>query len=262
MPTRRRKHWGWGYEDEQPSPGELREAAAGLVAHLGFGSAEPEAPAPLSLAPARVKVPPALAGICTQDDHERALHAHGASYSDVVRAFRGRFPHAPDAVATPGDEAELARVLEWCADAGLAVTPYGGGTSVVGGVDPIPGPGHEGAVSVDLGRLDRVLEVDPVSRAAHIQAGASGPRLEEQLGEHGLTLRFYPQSFERSTLGGWIATRAAGHFATGPTHIDDLTESVRASPWAARCGSRGGCRAPAPGRPRTACCSAPRARWP
>ncbi len=99
---------------------------------------------------------------------------------------------------------------------------------MVGGVDPIPGPGHAGAVSVDLGRLDRVLEVDPVSRAARIQAGASGPRLEEQLGEHGLTLRFYPQSFERSTLGGWIATRAAGHFATGPTHIDDLTESVRA----------------------------------
>ncbi len=73
-----------------------------------------------------------------------------------------------------------------------------------------------------------MLEVDPVSRAARIQAGASGPRLEEQLGEHGLTMRFFPQSFEHSTLGGWIATRAAGHFATGPTHVDDLVESVRA----------------------------------
>ena len=76
--------------------------------------------------------------------------------------------------------------------------------------------------------MDRVLEVDAVSRAARIQAGASGPRLEEQLAAHGLTLRFYPQSFERSTVGGWIATRAAGHFATGRTHIDDLVESVRA----------------------------------
>ena len=99
---------------------------------------------------------------------------------------------------------------------------------MVGGVDPVPGPGHAGAVSLDLSRLDRVLEIDPVSRAARIQAGASGPRLEEQLAAHGLTLRFYPQSFELSTLGGWIATRAAGHFATGPTHIDDLVESVRA----------------------------------
>jgi len=225
---RRRKHWGWGWEDEQPSPGELREAAAGLAAHLGFGSVEPEAPAAPRLAPARVDVPQALAAICSQDDHARALHAHGASYLDVVRGFRGRFPHAPDAVALPGDEADLLRVLEWCAQARLAVTPYGGGTSVVGGVDPVAGPRHAGAVSVDLSRLDRVLEVDGVSRAARIQAGANGPRLEAQLAEHGLTMRFYPQSFEQSTLGGWIATRAAGHFATGPTHVDDLVESVRA----------------------------------
>ena len=109
--------------------------------------------------------------------------------------------------------------------------------------------------------LDRVLEVDPVSRAARIQAGAAGPRLEEQLAAHGLTLRFFPQSFELSTLGGWIATRAAGHFATGPTHIDDLVESVRARDRrAATCGNRGGCRARAPGRRPTGCCSARRAR--
>ncbi len=83
-------------------------------------------------------------------------------------------------------------------------------------------------MSVDLGALDRVLEVDPVSRAARIQAGVLGPSLNEQLGEHGLTLRHFPQSFEYSTLGGWIATRAGGHFATVWTHIDDLVESVRA----------------------------------
>src|SRR6185437_12378874 len=86
----------------------------------------------------------------------------------------------------------------------------------------------DGAMSLDTQRLDRVLEVDPTSLVARIQAGATGPRIEEQLAEHGMTMRFYPQSFERSTLGGWIATRAAGHFATGPTHIDDLVESVRA----------------------------------
>jgi alkyldihydroxyacetonephosphate synthase len=227
MSERRRKHWGWGFEDEQPPAGELREAAAGLAAHLGFGSADLEAPAAVELEPPRVAAPAALLGLVAQDDHARAVHAHGASYGDVVRAFRGRFPHAPDAVARPGSEDELLRVLEWCAGARLAVTPYGGGTSVVGGVDPLRG-GHEGAVSLDLSRMDRVLEVDAVSRAALIEAGAAGPRLEEQLAAHGLTLRFFPQSFEFSTLGGWIATRAAGHFATGPTHIDDLVESVRA----------------------------------
>ena len=83
-------------------------------------------------------------------------------------------------------------------------------------------------MAIDLTAMDALLEVDAVSRAARIQAGASGPRLEAQLAEHGLTLRFFPQSFELSTLGGWIATRAAGHYATGPTHIDDLVESVRA----------------------------------
>jgi alkyldihydroxyacetonephosphate synthase len=228
MTGRRRKHWGWGYEDEQPSRDELRTAAAGLAEHLGFGSREPASPAPPSPPPPRVAVPAALAGVCTQDEHARALHAHGASYLDVVRAFGGRFPHAPDAVALPRDERDVERVLEWCAAEGLAVTPYGGGTSVVGGVDPVPGPAHAGAVSLDLSGLDRVLEVDPVSRAARIQAGASGPKLEAQLADHGLTMRFYPQSFEHSTLGGWIATRAAGHFATGPTHVDDLVESVRA----------------------------------
>jgi alkyldihydroxyacetonephosphate synthase len=228
---RRRKHWGWGYEDEQPSMEEVRAAAAGLAEHLGFGSPEPDLPVPLErvvLPEPRVAVPPALADICRQDHYDRALHAQGRSYLDVVRGFRGEVPHPPDAVAHPRDEAELTRVLEWCADARLAAIPLGGGTSVCGGVDARPGPGHAGALTINLRAMDRVLEVDPVSRAARIQAGATGPRLEEQLAPHGLTLRFYPQSFQLSTLGGWIATRAGGHFATGPTHIDDLVEAVRA----------------------------------
>jgi alkyldihydroxyacetonephosphate synthase len=199
----RRRHWGWGSADDP-----VGEGAAELAAHLGFGSAELEAPAPLRV------------------DHDRALHAHGASYLDVVRAMRGEFAYLPDVVARPADEAEVLRALEQADAAKASVTPYGGGTSVVGGVEPVPGPG--GAMSLDLQRLDRVLEVDPTSRAARIQAGATGPRIEQQLAEHGMTLRFFPQSFERSTLGGWIATRAAGHFATGPTHIDDLVESIRA----------------------------------
>jgi alkyldihydroxyacetonephosphate synthase len=145
-----------------------------------------------------------------------------------VRAFRGRFDHAPDVVAFPRDEAEVEAVLGWCSAAGAAAIPFGGGTSVVGGVEAAVGDGYEGAVAIDLKRLDRVLEVDDVSRAARIQAGATGPSLEDQLRPQGFTLRHFPQSFELSTLGGWIATRAGGHFATLYTHIDDLVESVRA----------------------------------
>jgi alkyldihydroxyacetonephosphate synthase len=215
---RRRKHWGWGFEDEEPVP------AAGIAAHLGFGS-EPEAPVPLAdveLPPPRLETPYA------SDTWSRAAHAAGRSYMDVVRGMRGEFPHPPDGVATPASEEELRSVLDWCGQRDVAVVPFGGGTSVVGGVDGRLGPGHAGVVAVNLRRLDRVLEVDRISRAARIQAGATGPRLEEQLGAQGLTLRFYPQSFELSTLGGWIATRAGGHFASGPTHVDDLVESVRA----------------------------------
>ncbi len=160
--------------------------------------------------------------------YDRASHAYGKAYRDVVRGFRGRFDHAPDVVAFPGDEVEVQRVLEWCGDVGAAAIPFGGGTSVVGGVEAAVGAPYEGAVAIDLKRLDQVLDVDRVSRAARIQAGATGPWLEDQLRPHGLTLRHFPQSFELSTLGGWIATRAGGHFATLYTHIDDLVESVRA----------------------------------
>jgi alkyldihydroxyacetonephosphate synthase len=173
---RRRKHWGWGYEDEQPSDRELRDAAGFLTGRLGFGSAEPESAVPLS------------------------------------------------EVSLPAPRLTPPRAL----DAGAAVIPFGGGTSVVGGVEAAGCERFAGVVTIDLKRLDRVLEVDPVSLSARIQAGAIGPGLEEQLAEHGLTLRHFPQSFQFSTLGGWIATRAGGHFATLYTHIDDLVESVRA----------------------------------
>ncbi len=231
MSERRRKVWGWGYEDQQPPHEEVEQAAAGIREHLGFGADYVERPVALEdveLPAPRLEPPESLAEICRSDPYERALHAYGRSYRDVVRAFRGRYDHPPDVVAHPRDERELEEVLEWCADAGAAAIPFGGGTSVVGGVEPIVGGGYAGVVTIDLKALDRVLEVDPVSRAARIQGGATGPGLEDQLREHGLTLRHFPQSFELSTLGGWIATRAGGHFATLYTHIDDLVESVRA----------------------------------
>lgn len=227
---RRRKHWGWGYEDQQPDAAGLEAAAKEVRSRLGFGDA-PEQPVPLDaieLPAPRVAPPDSLAAICADDPHSRVSHALGKAYRDIVRGMRGQVENPPDLVARPRDEAELEALLAWCADEGIAAIPFGGGTSVVGGIEPRVGDGYAGAVSVDLGALDRVLEVDEVSLAARIQAGALGPALEEQLAEHGLTLRHFPQSFEYSSLGGWIATRAGGHFATVLTHIDDLVESVRA----------------------------------
>ncbi len=118
-------------------------------------------------------------------------------------------------------------MLDWASGAKIAVIPFGGGSSVVGGVEPVVGGAFAGAVSLDLRRLNSVLEVDPTSRAARIQAGARGPAIEAALKPHGFAIRHYPQSFEFSTLGGWIATRSGGHFATLYTHIDDFVESLR-----------------------------------
>jgi alkyldihydroxyacetonephosphate synthase len=225
---RRLKHWGWGFEDQAPSEKELREAAAGIRANLGFGGEleEPVALDEVELRDARLKAPEAFGDLFTDERYERVVHAQGKAYRDVVRGFRGEFPNPPDLVAFPRDESEIETVLSWAEAEGAVVVPFGGGTSVVGGVEARVG--ERPVVSMDLKRLDRVLEVDAESLAARIQAGATGPRLEEQLRERGLTLRHFPQSFEFSTLGGWIATRAGGHFATLHTHIDDLVESVRA----------------------------------
>jgi alkyldihydroxyacetonephosphate synthase len=206
----------------------MREAAEGIRARFGFGG-EVRKPVPLGeveLRKARLKAPDRLGDLFSADRYERVSHALGKSYRDVVRGFRGEFENPPDLVAFPRDESEIETVLSWAEAEGAAVIPFGGGTSVVGGVEPRLG--DRPVVTMDLRRLDRVLEVDPVSLGARIQAGATGPRLEEQLREHGLTLRHFPQSFEYATLGGWIVTRAGGHFATLETHIDDLVESVRA----------------------------------
>ena len=171
--------------------------------------------------------PAALTNVLTQEPYERLVHTYGKSYPETVRAFARDFANAPDLVAFPETETDIAALFDWAAAAKVAVIPFGAGSSVVGGVEPDVGDGFAGAVSLDMRRFNRVLEVDAVSRAARIQAGAFGPAIEAALKPHGFALRHYPQSFEFSTLGGWIATRSGGHFATLYTHIDDLVESLR-----------------------------------
>lgn len=230
MQARRRSFWGWGYEDAAVTAEEVDALAPAVAAMLGVDALTVRRPPSLDdvgLRPPRVAPPPALAPLCSDDPFERAGHTYGKSYRDVVRGFSGSFPSPPDWVACPADEAQVVQLLDWCAESRVAAIPYGGGSSVVGGVEGNVGDDFRGVVSIDLSRLDRVLEVDAASRSARIQGGALGPVIEDQLRPEGYTLRHYPQSFEFSTLGGWLATRSGGHYATNTTHIDDFVQSMR-----------------------------------
>jgi alkyldihydroxyacetonephosphate synthase len=226
----RRKIWGWGLEGEGLTASEIEQLAATLAGRFPIEVTrilEPPRVDELELRAPRLAPPASLGVAFSAEPYERAAHTYGRSFRDLVRAFRRDYACAPDLVAFPRGEDELVSVLEWCSAVGAAAIPFGGGSSVVGGVEPDVGEGYRGTVSVDLRHLHGVLEVDPVSRAARIAAGTLGPALEAQLKPHGLTLRHFPQSFEWSTLGGWIATRSGGHFATLHTHIDEFVEALR-----------------------------------
>src|SRR6202453_160614 len=230
MAERRRKFWGWGYEDQGPNQEQKQHMAERMAKRFGLAGFEitpPPTEDELNLRAPRVTPPAAIASICSTSTYDRAGHSYGKSFRAVVRAFARDYPNPFDVVAFPRDEQELVRVLEWCDADNIAVCPYGGGSSVTGGVEPPSNGDYRGALSIDLGRLDKVIEIDRGSRAARIQGGVLGPAMEDQLRPHGYTMRHYPQSFEFSTLGGWIATRSGGHFATLYTHIDDFVESVR-----------------------------------
>ncbi len=224
-----RRFWGWGWRHEQLAPAEV-QAIHTMVGLLGGGSATP-LPEPreqeFALAPPRIAAPAALADIFSTSTYDRLTHCGGKGCADVLRLWARQAPHAPDWVAFARDERDIIDVLDWASRHDVAVVPFGGGTSVVGGVEPAVGDSYAATVSLDLERLGKVLEVDRTSRSARIQAGVLGPDLEAQLRPHGLTLRHFPQSFAFSTLGGWIATRAGGHYATLYTHIDDFVQSTR-----------------------------------
>lgn len=223
-----RRFWGWGQADARLDPQEQA-----TVRHLAerLGARSELRPEPhtdeFTLPPPRIRPPEALMDAFSATPLDRLNHCGGKSYADCARMWLRRPPSPPDWVVFPNDEQAVIDILDWAQSNNVAVIPYGGGTSVCGGVETAVGESYDAVVSLDMERMNRVLEVDPVSRAARIQAGALGPELVAQLKEHQLTLRHFPQSFEFSTLGGWIVTRAGGHYATQYTHIDDFVESTR-----------------------------------
>ena len=231
MIEKRRSFYGWGFAEDAISREELGwfERAWSNVFHVDhFDAAPMPRESDITLRAPRVSPPAALQAFCTDDKFERLLHSYGRSVHDLARMILRRdFSNPPDAVAYPRDEADIRAVLDWCGANDLAAIPFGGGSSVVGGVNPPSDERYRGAVTIDLKRLNRVLEIDTTSQAARIQTGVLGPELERQLRPSGLTLRFFLQAWEFSSLGGWIATRAAGHYATVYTQIDDHIESLR-----------------------------------
>src|SRR5580704_8667134 len=228
MSAARLKHFGWGREGEGLTAEE--EGFVIARAEARFGTALKESASAPRLEDIKLEAPrvtaPASLPFCTSEHYDRTAYTYGKSYPELARGLARDYGSAPDVVAYPHDEADVNALLDWAGGADATVTPFGGGSSVCGGVEPRRN-GHKGAVTIDLRQMGKVKEVDKTSRAALIEGGTYGPALEAQLRPHGLTLRHFPQSFEYSTLGGWIATRGGGHFATLYTHIDDFVESLR-----------------------------------
>jgi len=232
-PKPRQRWWGWGTDghDEPLSDG----VAALLAKDLGDGGprVDPVAlqdvvlPAPALAADPRAAFIAAVGTAFVTEAHaQRVSHSAGRSYPDLVRLRTGRLEAAPDAVVFPADAGQVTAVLQACVRHDIAVVPFGGGSSVVGGVDALRG-GHAAVICLDLTRLDELIDVDPVSQLATLGAGVYGPDVERLLGAHGLCLGHAPQSYEFSTVGGWVATRSSGQASTGYGRIDALVRGLK-----------------------------------
>jgi len=231
----RMRWWGWGV-DGQDAP--LPKAALALLGSELRANGAPAAPPvlerialsePALTARARAKLVAAVGAEHVRDDRlTRVAHAAGRSYADLVRLRSGRGVTLPDAVVYPAGHGEVAALLNVCAAESIAVVPFGGGTSVVGGVEPLRGR-FASVVSLDLARISGLVALDRCSQLASFHGGTTGPEVERLLDEHGFTLGHLPQSFEFSTVGGWAATRSAGQASTGYGRIDELVVALRAA---------------------------------
>lgn len=223
--------YGWGYADKtysldnRPGAWDFLRAALELRGDEAFPACDFDAIQlhASQLTDAQLSALASITNAAT-DERVRVLHAYGRSYRDLVRLRRGEIPNPPDAVVYPASEEDVARVIQFCAEHNFALVPFGGGSSVVGGVEPRD---HRVTITLDLARLNRIIAVDAISQTATIEAGVCGPDLERELNARGFTLGHLPQSFEFSTLGGWIATRGAGLTSTRYGKIEAMTVSVR-----------------------------------
>jgi alkyldihydroxyacetonephosphate synthase len=228
-PRRDAKWWGWGDpsvapELDGPALETLRERIGELAPAPRRASLEDfELPAAEPLPPSLIEAVGAENVFSSKED--RLRHSTGCGYVDLAKLRLGRLEAAPDAVLLPADAGAIRRVLEICAAEGIAVVPFGGGTSVVGGVEPLRG-GHSRLVSLDLSQM-REVEVDRRSLTAKLGAGLRGPEAEAALGTQGMTLGHFPQSFEYATIGGFAATRSAGQASSGYGRFDSLVSSIR-----------------------------------
>lgn len=224
--------WGDAAAAKPLSPGirALLEQALGIEAHdVDEPSADEVRLRPSALSQTDRNGLSAIIGAAnvTVDDRARLLRAGGKSTLDLLRRRDFGVQDAPDAVLLPGGEDEVAQILTFCADRSIAVVPFGGGTSVVGGLDPLRGD-FKAVVSLDLHRLDGLHALDEVSWEAELGAGLSGPEAERLLGEHGFALGHYPQSFLFATIGGFAATRSSGQDSAGYGRFDDMVRGLRA----------------------------------
>ena len=227
---RTRKFWGWGYEDELLTDEEENNIDKRIASTFNLDSVNRiKVPTlgEIDLPEPRIKTLKSLESLFSDDKLERLNHSYGKSFPDSARSILGIFTSPPDLVAFPNTEEDISSILDWASSNDVAVIPYGGGSSVCGGVETAVSEDYKGVISLDMKNLNSIVEIDKESRSALIQGGIFGPDLESQLKEHDLTMRHYPQSFEFSTLGGWIATRSGGHYATLYTHIDDFVESLK-----------------------------------
>jgi alkyldihydroxyacetonephosphate synthase len=227
------KWWGWGEEQRTfplPHAEQFWARVSSWLGELGV-SQRIESLAEVALPPSHLEAKAldslrAASGAAsfTTDSVDRAVHSLGKSYCDLVRIRRGEITHATDAVIYPETEEQVTTLLNAAAEREVAVIPFGGGTSVLGGVEPL---GAKPTVTLDLQRMNRMLRLDPLAATATIEAGVLGPSLEQQLNAKGFTLGHFPQSFEYSSLGGWIATRSAGQNSTLYGKIEHRVESLR-----------------------------------
>ena len=223
------RFWGWGYANETLSDEETAFIDLFVNTLVPDGAAFAEEPklGEFDLPAPRIEVPEQFAHICSSLPYDRLVHSYGKSFADLARMFMREVKTPPDVVAFPETEDEIVEILAYAEQHNIAVIPFGGGTSVCGGVEAAVGDSYAGTICLDLERFNELVEVDEISRTARIQGGMLGPDIDAALKPYGLTLRHFPQSYQFSTIGGWVATRAGGHFATLYTHIDDLVESVR-----------------------------------